>query len=238
MITGGSSGIGRALSFLLAKNGASVISIGKTKSHLEETSLLHPNINTVQCDLSKTGEIERLFEKIRQIFSHINGFVHSAGIIYTEPFKTFRMYELREMERVNVESGFELLQKILPLFDEGSIVFVSSIDAFFEAVERASSGYALSKAATLGLVKALASELGKRNIRVNAVVPGLIRTQMTEDFFEDEFNKKRKRFLERVPLNRAGRASEVAKLILFLLSDESSYITGDSIFIDGGYHIR
>ncbi len=236
VLTGGSSGIGRASSFLLAQMGARVISIGRTEEHIKEVAKLHKNIKGVQIDLLRDDASKKLITFIKSNYKKVDGFVHCAGVIYTESFETFRMYELEEMEKINVNAGFELLQGLLPFFRKGSVVFVSSIDAFFkEAIP--SSGYALTKAAILGLVGALAGELGERGIRVNAIVPGLIRTPMTEDFFTEEFNKQREDFLERVPLKRAGTAEEVAKLILFLLSDDSSYITGDAIFIDGGYHI-
>ena len=238
IITGGSSGIGKASSLLLAEKGASVISIGRTRSHLESVALLHKNIKIIQHDFSESGNIEHLVDKIKQFSCCIDGFVHCAGVIYTEPFETFRMHELRKMELVNVESGFELLQKVLVFMKEGSLVFVSSIDAFFGAINPPSSGYALSKAAVIGLVRALASELGDKKIRVNAVVPGLIKTQMTDNFFSESFAEERHKFLERVPLRRAGTPEEVARLVVFLLSDSASYITGDAIFIDGGYHVR
>jgi len=130
----------------------------------------------------------------------------------------------------------EFIRDLLPLFKNGgSVVLVSSIDAFFK--ERApSAGYALTKSAIIGLTNSLASELGRYRIRVNSVSPGLIRTHMTEDFFTEEFELERKQFLERVPLGRAGSPDEVARLIAFLLSDDASYISGDNIFIDGGYH--
>ena len=113
---------------------------------------------------------------------------------------------------------------------------MSSIDAYFGETAP-SSGYALTKASLIGLTNALAFELGKYKIRVNTILPGLIRTHMTEDFFKSEFDRERSEFLKRVPLGRVGDPTEVAKLIAFLLSDDSSYITGDSIFMDGGYHI-
>ncbi len=238
VVTGGSSGIGRATSLMLAKHGAVVFAIGRSKERL--SSLVPYGITPVKADLSLTEGAEKAVEEISKKCGDISGFVHSAGVIFTEPFETFRMHELGEMLEVNVNSGFRLLQKLLPKFSQngGSVVFVSSIDAYFGATNPPSSGYALSKGALISLTNALASELGWRNIRVNAVIPGLIKTRMTEDFFSEEFSKERKKFLERVPLGREGSAEEVAKLILFLLSDDSSYITGDAIFIDGGYHIR
>lgn len=236
VVTGGSSGIGRASSFLLAQMGARVISIGRTEKHIKEVTRLHKNIEGLKIDLLRNDAVKKLITFVKGNYKEIYGFVHCAGVIYTEPFETFRMYELKDMEEINVNAGFELLQGLLPFLKKGSVVFVSSIDAFFKE-STPSSGYALTKAAILGLVRALAGELGKREIRVNAVVPGLIRTPMTEDFFTKEFDKQRQDFLKRVPLKRAGSAEEVAKLILFLLSDDSSYITGDTIFIDGGYHI-
>ncbi len=246
VITGGSSGIGRASAVELAKRGAFVIAIGRNPAHLRETAALHRNIYAVKADLSDESamedaknEILKLAKRFGSLDSKIYGFVHSAGVIYTEPFESFRKHELEEMFRVNVLSGFEIFRTTLPLMKNGgSAVFVSSIDAFFGATDPPSSGYALTKGALISLTNALASELGEKNIRVNAVIPGLIRTAMTEDFFSDEFTAQRERFLSRVPLHRAGSADEVAKLVAFLLSEDASYINGDAIFIDGGYHAR
>ncbi len=240
VITGGSSGIGRATSLMLAEKGALVFTCGRNKEKLSLLSNFSESIFPFQCDLSVLSAADEFAEHILSYAKEINGFVHSAGVIYTEPFETFRIHELLEMETVNVNSGFEILKRILPLFPEngGSVVFISSIDAYFGAMDPPSSGYALTKGALISLTNALASELGAKNIRVNAVVPGLIKTRMTEDFFSEEFKNEREKFLDRVPLGRSGSAEEVAKLILFLLSDDSSYITGNAIFIDGGYHVR
>jgi NAD(P)-dependent dehydrogenase (short-subunit alcohol dehydrogenase family) len=239
VITGGSSGIGRASALEFAKNGADVIVVGRNPAHLSEVASLHKNIRTIQTDFASKEGIEKASAEISKLAKEVNGFVHCAGVIYTEPFETFRNHELNEMLNVNVLSGFEIFRAVLPLMKNGgSAVFVSSIDAFFGAVKPPSSGYALTKGALVSLTYALSSELGEKNIRVNAVVPGLIRTPMTEDFFSGEFSNERAEFLKRVPLHRAGRAEEVAKLIAFLISDDASYINGDAIFIDGGYHAR
>ena len=238
VITGGSSGIGRATALLLARNNASVFITGRNEKRLFEVAKYSKNIVPIVADLSKPESTDIVADTVASDVNEISGFVHSAGEIYTEPFETFRVNELIEMEEVNVNAGFEILKKLTPIFNRGSIVFVSSIDAFFGAVNPPSSGYALTKGAVISLTKALASELGGKGIRVNCVVPGLIRTRMTEDFFTDEFKEAREKFLERVPLKRAGKPEEVAKLISFLLSDDASYINGDIIFIDGGYHVR
>ncbi len=238
VVTGGSSGIGRATTLSLAQNRATVFIIGKSEKHLTETAKFSKNIMPIATDLSKEATPENVAEIIASNTSEISGFVHCAGEIFTESFETFRMHELIEMEKVNVNAGFEILKKLMPIFHKGSIVFVSSIDAYFGAINPPSSGYALTKGALISLTNALASELGDRGIRVNCVAPGLIRTRMTEDFFSEEFKTTREKFLSRVPLKRAGTSDEVAKLITFLLSDKASYINGDTIFIDGGYHIR
>ena len=238
VITGGSSGIGRATALLLARNNASVFITGTNEKRLFEVAKYSKNIVPIVADLSKPESTDIVADTVASDVSEISGFVHSAGEIYTEPFETFRVNELIEMEEVNVNAGFEILKKLMPIFNRGSIVFVSSIDAFFGAVNPPSSGYALTKGAVISLTKALASELGGKGIRANCIVPGLIRTRMTEDFFTDEFKETREKFLKRVPLKRAGKPEEVAKLISFLLSDDASYINGDTIFIDGGYHAR
>ncbi len=238
VVTGGSSGIGRATAFLLARSGAHVFITGRDKKRLAETVRYSKNIIPIHADFSKADAADKVADTVKSSAVNISGFVHCAGEIYTEPFETFRMYELIEMENVNVNSGFKILKKLMPIFSQGSAVFVSSIDAYFGAVNPPSSGYSLTKGALISLTKALASELGGYGIRVNCIVPGLIRTRMSEDFFGDEFKELREKFLNRVPLKRAGKAEEVAKLIAFLVSDDASYISGDTIFIDGGYHIR
>ncbi|MBP8612619.1 MAG: SDR family oxidoreductase [Candidatus Atribacteria bacterium] len=234
LVVGGSSGIGRATSIYLSKLSARVLITGRTESHINETKTLLPGAEFVLIDLPK--DAEKLVKWVSEEVETIDGIVFSQGIIFTEPFETFRDYELEMMWKVNVEVSFKILRDLLPLFKNGgSVVFISSIDAFFK--ERApSAGYALTKSAIIGLTNSLSSELGKYKIRVNSVSPGLIRTHMTEDFFTDEFELERKQFLERVPLGREGNPDEVARLIAFLLSDDASYISGDNIFIDGGYH--
>jgi NAD(P)-dependent dehydrogenase (short-subunit alcohol dehydrogenase family) len=237
IITGGSSGIGRASALLLSDFGARIIATGRDEKHIRETQAIDPTIHFLKTDLEKIESFEEVSKRIFEQTDIIHGFVHSAGVIYTELFETFRQHELIAMFRVNVQAGFEILRDILPLFREGgSVIFISSIDAFF-AAQNPSSGYALTKGSLLALTNDLASELGKHNVRVNAIVPGLIKTSMTEGFFDKEFLEERDEFLKRVPLGRGGNPEEVANLIKFLLSDESSYITGNTIFCDGGYHI-
>lgn len=236
LITGGSSGIGGALAVQLAKENARVIATYRTPSHMKEIHNIEPRIEYIRGDFADPHDVRHVVEKVFEKTKVINGFVHCSGEIFTEPFETFRTYELRKMFSVNVEAGFLILRDTLPLFKNGgSVVFVSSIDSYF-GEENPSSGYALTKGALNSLTYELAYELGRKGIRVNAVLPGLIRTPATSDFFKNDFKESLNKFLKRVPLGREGSAKEVANLIMFLLSDESSYITGDTIFIDGGYH--
>ncbi|MFU2158268.1 MAG: SDR family NAD(P)-dependent oxidoreductase [Caldisericum sp.] len=234
LVVGGSSGIGRATSLILNSLGAKVLATGRTKEHIDETLQSGPRITFGKFNLPKDSD--KVVNWVKENSDILHGVVFSQGVIFTEPFETFRTHELEEMFKVNVESSFIILRDLIPLFKEGgSVVFISSVDAFFgESIP--SSGYALTKSAIIGLTHALAYELGKYNIRVNSIMPGLIRTNMTEDFFKNEFDNERNEFIKQIPLRRAGTPEEVAKLIVFLLSDDASYITGDSIFIDGGYH--
>ncbi len=236
LLTGGSSGIGRASLVMLASGKAKIIAVGRSERHIEETLAIVPQAHFIKADLSKDSAPDYVIEEVLKYTGTLNGFLHSAGVIYCEPFETFRMNELREMAKVNVESGFRILQGLLPAFKNGgSVVFLSSIDAYYGG-DPPSSGYSMTKSALIGLTKVLAFELGRSKIRVNSIVPGLIRTPMTENFWDDEFKRRREEFLNRIPLGRAGTPEEVANLVTFLLSDASSYISGNSIFIDGGYH--
>lgn len=236
LITGGSSGIGGALCLHLRRLGARVLAVYRTSHHMKKIHAQDPSIEFLRGDLSDPHDIKRIVEKIFEKTKVLDGFVHCAGEIFAEPFKSFRKYEFQRMFAVNVESAFVILKETLPLFKNGgSVVFVSSIDAFF-GEEQPSSGYAATKGAINSLTISLSCELGKMNIRVNAVAPGLVRTPMTEDFFKEDFKESREAFMKRVPLGRAGTPEDVVNLIEFLLSERSSYITGDIIFIDGGYH--
>lgn len=236
LITGGSSGIGRASSLMLSKEGAKVIATGRDDSHMMEVLEIDPTIDFIKSDLRDENSYKVIVNRVFEKTDVLNGFVHCAGITYPEPCETFRLREMKEMLTVNVLSGFEILKGVLSLMKKGgSVVFISSIDAFYKSTPP-SSGYALAKGSLISLTNALAPELGEREIRVNAVIPGLIRTRMTEDFFAEEFSAKNEELLKRIPLKREGKPEEVASLIKFLLSEESSYITGTSIFCDGGYH--
>jgi len=155
---------------------------------------LAPLIEFALIDLPK--DAEKLVKWVSEVVETLDGIVFSQGIIFTEPFETFRDYELEMMWKVNVEVSFKILRDLLPLFKNGgSVVLISSIDAFFK--ERApSAGYALTKSAIIGLTNSLSSELGKYKIRVNSVSPGLIRTNMTEDFLPMSLNWKENNFTE------------------------------------------
>ena len=147
-----------------------------------------------------------------------------------------RSSEFRETFDVNVFSAFEFAQAALSRASStASFVFVSSIDAHRHPRHTPSASYDSSKRALESISESVAVEAGSRGIRSNCIIPGLIRTPMTEDFFGQEFETERLRFLDAVPLGRPGTPEDVANLIMFLLSPVSGYITGTSIPVDGGF---
>jgi len=129
LVVGGSSGIGRATSLLLKSHGANVLATGRSDTHIEETLKLNPAISFLKASLPE--ESNKVVNWVRKNVDSLYGVVFSQGVIYTEPFETFRDHELEEMWKVNVESSFKILRDLIPLFKEGgSVVFISQLMYF------------------------------------------------------------------------------------------------------------
>lgn len=240
LVTGASSGIGRASALLFARNGARVVAVGRNEGDLvalrEDARDHSGTIKTHLADVLEYSQIDQLVSETVDQFGQIDVLVNSAGIIKNGSIEDTTLDEWDKMMNINLKSVFYLMQKCIPHLEasKGNIVNVSSVTG-----TRAFPGvlaYCVSKAGVDQLTRCAALELAKKGIRVNAVNPGVVETNLhkrggmgLEDY---------ERFLANAanthPLGRAGHPSEVAELIYFLASEKAGWITGVTYSIDGG----
>jgi NAD(P)-dependent dehydrogenase (short-subunit alcohol dehydrogenase family) len=237
-IAGSTSGIGTKLAQVLDSERARLLLIGGRDDRLNsliESLSPHSVVGAVAGDLRHEADREACIS-ILTGSQHLDGFVFLPAELRTDTFAEMRLAEVRETFEVNVFAAVELSQAALSrALPAASFVFVSSIDAHRHPRHTPSASYDSSKRALESLAESIAVEAGPLGIRSNCVIPGLIRTPMTEDFFGSDFQCERDRFLEAVPLGRAGTPEEIANLITFLLSPVSGYLTGARIAADGGF---
>lgn len=240
VITGASSGIGRATALLFAANGARVVAVGRNAKELgtlrDDMKGKKGSIKIMLADLSETSQVDRLISETVDGFGQIDVLVNAAGIIKNGSIENTTLDEWDKMMNINLRSVFYVMQKCVPQLErsKGSIVNVSSVTGprSFPNV----LAYCVSKAGIDQLTRCSALELASKGVRVNAVNPGVVVTNIHKRGGMDEAAYKK--FLEHSktthPLGRVGKASEVADLIYFLASDKASWITGATYEIDGG----
>ncbi|MEP7212067.1 MAG: SDR family oxidoreductase [Acidobacteriota bacterium] len=240
LITGASSGIGRGTALLFAKNGYSVAAVGRNESELaalqDEAEKAGGTVRIFAADITQNGEVERLVSETVEHFEQIDVLVNSAGIIKNGTIENTTLDDWDMMMDINLRSIFNLMQKCIPHLQKtkGNIVNVSSVTGL-----RAFPGvlaYCVSKAATDQLTRCTALELAAQGIRVNAVNPGVIETNLHKrgGMPVDAYEKFLANAANTHPLGRAGTPQEVAELIYFLASEKASWITGVTYEIDGG----
>ena len=232
LVTGASSGIGKAIAIESSKMGASVIITGRNKQRLKETySQLEGNgHDLIVADLSINEDLNQLHKELPVI----NGLVNCAGLTKVAPFPFATRDSFEEVMNVNFFAPTELsrlLVKSKKIGKGGSIVFISSVSGVYCSAV-ASSIYSSSKGAVNGLVKGVALDLAPKGIRVNSVNPGMIDTDIFSGSAITE--EQLKADMQRYPLGRYGKPEEVAYAAIYLLSDAASWITGSNLLIDGG----
>jgi len=243
VITGATSGIGRSTALRFARDGASILAVGRKAAALEETAqgvaAAGARCVTVELDITSPGAPATIAAKARASFGGLTTLVNAAGIIASGTIETTTDAAWDEMIDINLRAPFRLMRALTPMLisARGSIVNVSSVTGL-----RAFPGvlaYCVSKAGVDQLTRCAALELAPHGVRVNAVNPGVVVTNLhRRSGFDDA---KYAAFLERSkethPLGRAGDPDEIAELIWFLASDRAGWITGETISIDGGRHL-
>jgi len=238
LVTGASRGIGQAIAQVFAREGASVVVCGRRQETLDavarQIAAQGGTAMPVACHVGRLDEIRRLVQTATQRFGRIDVLVNNAGTnISQEPALEIDDAKFDKMVEVNLKSAFRLIQAIAPGMCErgsGSILNIASISGLHPQFH--GMLYSMTKAALIMMTQSYALELGPRGVRVNAIAPGLIQTALSEYYWKDE--AKRAQALERQPIRHLGQPMEVAEMALLLASGRGSYITGQTIVIDGG----
>jgi len=236
VITGGNSGIGLATAKEFKEQGARVVITGRDQQTLDAAKReIGGDVLAVRSDASSLTEIDKLFAGVKEEFGHIDVLFINAGVGKFSPVEavTEELFDL--VMDVNFKGAYFTIQKALPLLsDNASIILNSSINAHIGMPN--SSVYAASKAALLTLARTLSAELVGRGIRVNAISPGPITTEILNRLGlpPRALEETQKSLKEQIPMKRFGRPEEIAKTALFLASSDSSFLLGTEIVVDGG----
>lgn len=236
VITGGNSGIGLATAKRFVDEGAYVVITGRREKELKEAAAsIGRNVTAVTGDVTRLEDLDRLYAVVKETHGHIDVLFANAGWGEVAPLVAATEAHFDKTFDLNAKGTFFTVQKALPLFrDGGSIVLTSSVanvrgDAAFTA-------YAAAKAAVRCFARGWTMELKDRKIRVNSVSPGPIETPALEKvgLTPEQIEQAITHFASQVPLGRRGKPEEIAAAVLFLASDESAYITGVDLAVDGG----
>ncbi|MES2560302.1 MAG: SDR family oxidoreductase [Bacteroidota bacterium] len=240
LITGATSGIGLATVERMLQSANKVYAIGRDMKKIEHLIEKYgtENLLYIPFDLTKLQELEALFIQITEDGVKLDSMVHCAGMEETVPLSLYTPEKVKNIFDLNVFSSIELLRvfsKKKYSNDNSSVLFFSSVMGILGQPGKV--GYCSTKAAILGVVKSSALELAKRKIRVNAILPGIVNTPMTQKLFSQLNEANVNAIMNMHPLG-IGEVEDVVPMVSFLLSDDSRWITGQSIVIDGGYSIQ
>jgi 3-oxoacyl-[acyl-carrier protein] reductase len=234
LITGASRGIGRATALLFAKEGANII-VNYCKAEKEanfvvqDIKKLGSDAIAIKCDVSKENEVKQMVEKAIKKFGKIDILVNNAGIVFDVPFKNRTVEHWKRTLDVNLIGAFICAKYVTLHMKKGHIVNIASTNGI-DACSPESMDYDASKAGLISLTKNLAQELAP-NIFVNCVAPGWIDTDINKDLPKDYVKSETQKIL----LKRFGKPEEIAKTVLFFVSDDASFVTGTTIVVAGGY---
>jgi NAD(P)-dependent dehydrogenase (short-subunit alcohol dehydrogenase family) len=230
VVTGGTEGIGLATATLFAMEGAYVFITGRRKKELDEAvKTIGSNVSGVQGDVAKLSDLDRLYETVARVKGRIDVVFANAGVGEFVPMGEISEEHFDKLFSVNVRGTLFTVQKALPLMNDGGSIILNGSVASAKGTP-AFGVYAASKAAIRSFVRTWTSDLKDRRIRSNVVSPGPIDTPLTRRQHPELIA----RIVSTIPMGRMGKPDEIAKAALFLASDDSSFVTGIELFVDGG----
>ena len=234
VITGGNSGIGLATAQQFVAEGAYVFITGRRQSELEAAvRQIGKNVTGVQSDVSNLTDLDRLYSTVKQQKGRINVLFANAGLGEFAPLGAITEANFDKTFSINVRGLLFTVQKALPLFQDGGSIILSASTAASKGVE-GFSVYSATKAAIRSFARTWTVDLKQRKIRVNAISPGPIDTPGLSGLIQQQGEQLKKNLVSTVPMGRMGSANEIAKAVSFLASDDSSFVTGIELFVDGG----
>ena len=236
IVTGASRGIGRAIAEVFAREGARIVICGRKQETLNQVAgEIGPSVKPIACHVGRADQIDNMITMTEREFGYIDILVNNAATnISFEPCLEIDEVQFDKMIEINLKSAFRLVKAIAPgMCDRGSgsIINIASIAGL--RPQRYSLLYSMTKAALIMMTQSYALELGAKGVRVNAIAPGLIQTVLSEHYWKDE--AQRDAVLGKQPIQRLGQPMDVAELALLLASEKGSYITGQTLVVDGGF---
>ena len=236
IVTGASRGIGRAIAEIFSREGARVVICGRKQETLDKVAReIGSNVKAVACHVGRADQIENMIAVTAEEFGPVDILVNNAATnISFGPCLEIDEAQFDKMIDINLKSAFRLVKAIAPGMcarGSGSIINIASIAGI--RPQRHSLLYSMTKAALIMMTQSYALELGPKGVRVNAIAPGLIQTALSEHYWKGE--AQRDAVLAKQPIQRLGQPSDVAQLALLLASEKGSYITGQTLVVDGGF---
>jgi len=235
IVTGASRGIGRAIAEVFAREGAKVVICGRKQETLDQVAReIGPAIKAVACHVGRLEQVEAMVSATTREFGRIDVLVNNAATnVAFGPCLEMDEGQFDKTVEINLKSVFRLTKLVAPGMCEqgsGSIVNITSVSGFRPQMH--SMLYSMSKAALIMMTKSYALELGPKGVRVNAIAPGLIQTALSEHYWKQE--GRREEIISKQPIRRIGQPADIAGLALLLASDAGSYMTGQTVVVDGG----
>lgn len=235
VVTGASRGIGRAIAEAFAREGAKVVICGRKQEVLDQVAReIGVNVKPVACHVGRSDQIQNLVDATTREFGRIDVLVNNAATnIAQEPCLDIDDAKFDKMVEINLKSAFRLIRQIAPGMcsrGSGSIINIASISGLRPQYQGLL--YSMTKAALIMMTESYALELGPKGVRVNAIAPGLIQTVLSEYYWKDA--QQLQRVISKQPIQHIGQPAEIAEVAVLLAGDAGSYITGQTIVVDGG----